>query len=119
MSANEQTPVPAASAKRPARRLRIIGIVVLLLGIGGAGVDYWLGTRTADAANDLSMVGYNKAQERQMGILYGKQGDLIENWSNALKQPGTQAVIIIAVSVLVASGCFYTAWLSGADDETH
>jgi hypothetical protein len=93
-------------------------VIVLLLGIGGAGVVYWLGTRAADVSDDLSMVGYNKPEERQMGILYGKQGELIENWSNDLKQPGTQAFIIAAVSIIIASGCFYFARLSDQDDET-
>ena len=94
------------------------GIIVLVMGIGGAGVVYWLGTRAADVSGDLSMVGYNKAEERQMGMLYGKQGELIENWSNDLKQPGTQAFIIAATSILVAAGCFYFARLSDSDDET-
>jgi hypothetical protein len=94
------------------------GVIVLLLGIGGAGVVYWLGTRTADASDDLSMMRYNKPEERQMRMLYGKQGDLIEIWSDDLKQPGTQAGIITAVSILIASGCFYMARLSDLDDET-
>jgi hypothetical protein len=94
------------------------GVIVLLLGIGGAGAVYWLGKRAADVADDLSMVGYNKAEERQMGMLYGKQGELIENWSNDLKQPGTQAFIIVATSILVASGCLYFARLSDFDDKT-
>jgi hypothetical protein len=52
-----------------------------------------------------------------MGTLYGKQGELIEDWSNDLKQPGTQAIIIAAISVIIASGCFYFARLSENDDE--
>jgi len=63
------------------------------------------------------MVGYNKPVEREMGILYGKQGELIEGWSNDLKQPGTQAVIIIVTAALVASSCFYFARLHDYDDE--
>jgi hypothetical protein len=54
-----------------------------------------------------------------MGILYGKQGELIENWSNDLKQPGTQAFIIVAAAVLIASTCFYFARLSDFDDESN
>jgi len=96
----------------------LAGVIVLLVGITSAGVVYWLGSRAADVSGDLSMVGYNKAEERQMGILYGKQGELIEDWSNDLKQPGTQAVIIATASILIAAGCFYFARLLDRDDET-
>jgi hypothetical protein len=94
----------------------MIGVIVLLLGIGGAGVVYWLGTRSPDVSDDLSMVGYNRAQTRQMGMLYGKMGPAIEEWFNELKQPGTQAEIIVAVSILATAGCFYFARLLGHDD---
>jgi hypothetical protein len=96
----------------------MIAVIVLLLGIVSAGMVYWIGTRSADLSDDLSMVGYNKPEERQMEILYGKQGELIEDWSNDLKQPGTQAIIIAAVAAIIASGCFYFARLLDADDET-
>jgi len=33
-----------------------------------------------------------------------------------LKQPGTQAIIIAAFSVIIASGCFYFARLSDGED---
>jgi flagellar basal body-associated protein FliL len=105
------------SGKRRARRLKIIGVAILLLGIAGAGVVYWLGTRSADLSDDLSMVGYNKPEQRQMEILYGKQGELIEDWSNDLKQPGTQAIIIAVISALAAGGCFYFARLLDDDGQ--
>ncbi len=63
------------------------------------------------------MVGYNKPADRQMQILYGKRGELVEDWSNDLKRPGTQAVIIVAASALIAGGCFYFARLLNYDDE--
>jgi len=95
----------------------MIGIVVLALGIGGAGILYWLRTRSPDLSNDLSMVGFNRAQTQQMGQLYGKSGLLIEEWSEDLKQPGTQALIIVLFSTAIAAGCFYFARLSDYDDE--
>ncbi len=116
MTAIDKTSGPHSSSRRSAR-LRMTGIIVLLLGIGGAGVVYWLGTRSPDVSDDLSMVGYNKAQMRQMGMLYGKMGPVIEEWFDDLKQPGTQAEIILAVSALIAAGCFYFARLLGHDDE--
>jgi len=94
------------------------GVIVLALGIAGAGLVYWLGTRSPDVSDDLSMVGYNKAQTRQMEQLYGKSGLLIDEWFDDLKQPGTQATIIVAVSALIAGGCFYFARLSADDDRT-
>jgi hypothetical protein len=115
---NDKTPDPVSSARRRARQFRITGIIVLLLGIGSAGVVYWLGTRSADLSDDLSMIGYNKLEERQMEILYGKQGKLIEDLSNNLKQPGTQAGIITAASVIIAASCFYFARLPDYDAET-
>ena len=96
----------------------MIGVVVLVLGLAGAGLVYWLGTRSADLSDDPSMQGYNRAATRQMGLLYGKQGLLIEEWSEDLKQPGTQATIIAAVSALMAAGCFYFARLSDSDGQT-
>jgi hypothetical protein len=55
-----------------------------------------------------------------MEQLYGKEGDLIENWMNDLKQPGTQAILIAATAAtaaIIAAGCFYFARLSEQDSE--
>ena len=117
MTVNDKTPTPDSSSKRRARRLRTIGLIVLVLGLGGAGLVYWLGTRSPDVMDDLSMVGFNKAQTRQMGMLYGKMGPAIEGWFDDLKRPGTQATIIAVVSTLIAAGCFYFARLLDHDDE--
>lgn len=118
MPENDKTSAPAKSFRQRARRLRMIGIIVLVLGIGGAGALYWLRTRSPDLSDDLSMAGFNRAETRQMGQLYGKQGLLIEQWSDDLKQPGTQAAIIAGFSVLVFAGCFYFARLLDYDDKT-
>jgi hypothetical protein len=105
---HEKTPGPDSSARRR-KRLRIIGTVVLLLGLGSAGLVYWLGIRSQDASDDPALLGYNKAQSRQMGVLYGKMGQVIEDLTDDLKRPGTQAALITAASILVASGFFYFA----------
>jgi hypothetical protein len=91
-------------------RLRIIAAVVLLLGIVGAEVIYLRG-RSADGSDDASMLGYDKAQARQVGTLYGQQGVIVQEWSDDLKQPGTQAGIVVGAAALVAGGCFYVARL--------
>ena len=113
---NDKNNNAVSPARRRARRLRIIGVAILLLGIAGAGIVYWLGTRAADLSDDPSMAGFNRSEERQMAILYGKSGEMIEDWSDDLKQPGTQAFIIAVFSVIIASGCFYFARLSDEDD---
>jgi len=117
MTISDKTPCPVSSSRRRARKLRMVGVVVLVLGIGGAGLLYWLRTRSPDFSNDLSMQGFNRAEQRQMGQLYGKSGLLIEQWSNDLKQPGTQAIIIVLLSTLITAGCFYFARLLDYDDE--
>lgn len=105
-------------SKRRARWLRIIGVIVLALGIGGAGILYWLRARSPDLSDDLSMLGFNRAEQRQMGQLYGKSGLLIDEWFDDLKQPGTQAILIAGFSALVFAGCFYFARLPDVDDKT-
>ena len=96
-------------ARLRVRRWRIGGFAVLLLGLAGAGVVYWLGTRTVNLGDDLSMTGYSKAETRQMGLLYGQQGLLIEELQNDLKQPGTQAGIMVIGAAIVAASIFYFA----------
>jgi hypothetical protein len=107
----EKTPSPNLSLRRQ-RQLKAIGVSVLLLGISSACLVYWIGTRSPDLSDDISMVRFNKAESRQMAMLYGKMGLLIEDWTNDLKQPDTQAMLIVTTSILIALGCFYLARLS-------
>ncbi len=115
MSLHDGTPNSVSSIRQRARRLRMTGVGFLVSGMIIAGVVYWLGTRSPDVADDSSMLRYDRPAERQMETLYGKQGDLIEEWSNDLKQPGTQAVIIILTAALVTGCCFYFARLLDYD----
>ena len=94
---------------RRCRRLRIIGTLVLVLGLASAGLVYWLGTRAPDVMDDPAMLRYNNAQSRQMGVLYGKMGLVIEDLIDDLKRPGTQAALITLASILIGSGFFYFA----------
>ena len=113
----EKTSGPDPSARRRAR-LRLIGVIVLALGLGSAGLVYWSRTRSPDVMDDLSMVGFHKAQTRQMGMLYGKMGPVIEDFFDDLQRPGTQAKIIVGISALIAAGCFYFSRLPDNDGET-
>ena len=94
-----------------ARRARIIGSTIGLAGIIAAGVVYWRGTQGPDFTEDASMVGYDRGARRQVGILYGKFGELTEDLSDELKKPGTQAILIIVVSAGISFGCFCFARL--------
>ena len=112
MTANDKAPGPNLSSRRSAQ-LRLIAIIVLTLGISSAGIVYWV--RSPDLSDDPSMLGFNKREERQMGLLYGKMGTLIEDWKDDLRQPGNQAALIAGFAVVIAAGCFYFARL--LDDE--
>jgi len=96
----------------------MIGLMVLLLGLAGAGLVYWIGTHSGEPTEDELLTGNARAESHQMGVLYGKMGILILQWSDDLKQPGTQAILIAGVSILIAAGCFYFARLLH-DNEPH
>jgi len=117
MSVNDQIDGPNPS-RQQSQRLRTIGVIVLLLGLAVAGVVYWMGTHTSGPTEDELLPGNARAKSRQMGVLYGKMGVLISQWSEALKQPGTQAIIIAVASILFAAVCFYFARLLDDDTET-
>lgn len=109
---------PAASARRRARRFKVIGAVVLGLGLVGASGVYWVGAHSPYLAeDDLDMAGFNRAESRQMGMLFGKEGVMIEDLKSDLKQPGTQATLIAAASTIIASSCFYFSRLLDHDSE--
>jgi hypothetical protein len=94
-----------------AKRLRKIGMAALLVGALGAGFVYWRGRGTSEILDDPSMGGFNKANQRQMELMYGKMGTVTEDLIQHLKRPGTQAAIIAIGAVLVWAGCFYFARL--------
>jgi len=56
--------------------------------------------------DDPAMLGFNRAAERQMGVLYGKQGQLISDLDDWIKRPGPQALLIAGSAAVIALGCF-------------
>jgi hypothetical protein len=88
-----------------------------LLGLTTAGAVYWIQTRAGPTDDEL-LTANARAQSRQMGILYGKMGVLTQQLAEDLKQPGTQACLIAAASILAALGCFHVARLSEDDDQS-
>ena len=115
MSTDEKIADATSPARRRVRRCRVTGVIVLLAGIVVAGVVHWRGTRAANLADDLAMTGFNRGEARQMAILYGSQGELIEELTTWLKQPGTQAVLIVIAATIVAAGSFYFARILEAE----
>lgn len=93
-------------------RLRTLGILVLLLGLGGAGAVYWTGAPPEDLSADPATARAYRTGTRDIEVNFGKMGLLMNDLLDDLKYPGTQAAIIATVSLTVASGCFYFAqWL--------
>ncbi|HEX9048677.1 MAG TPA: hypothetical protein VF988_16745 [Verrucomicrobiae bacterium] len=104
MSGDEKR-LNTAKACRRARQYQFVGALVLLLGIAGAGTVYWLGERQLDA-NDPALQGFSRPEQRQMDLLYGKQGRFFEDLTQAARHPRNQAIFIVAVAGAVATGCF-------------
>jgi hypothetical protein len=100
-----ELPADAASLNREKARLRLIGVIVLSLGLISAGLVYW--ARTRDSNLDQYREALARAETRQMQLLYGSSGGLTEDLFNGLKRPRNQALIIAACSALIAAGCFY------------
>lgn len=97
-------------------RLRAIGTLVLVCGVLGAGLFYWLETRAARPTIDELMPGYAQARQRQIGIMLGSLGTTLMGALDVLKEARNEAILIAAVSALVALGCFRVARLMDLPD---
>ena len=97
--------VDIAALNREKARLRWIGAIVLALGLISAGILYW--ARSRDTNLDQLRESQARAESRQMQLLYGSSGGLTSDLSSALKRPANQALIIVAISGLIAAGCFF------------
>ena len=93
----------------PARRLRAVGILVLVFGVTGA--LYWTWARGAYQSTDELLPGYSQQRARQNQILMGGMIAEALQWIDALRDPHVQSMIVAGVSVLVAIGCFRVASL--------
>ena len=115
-SPNPESP-DVAALNREKARLRLVGIVILAVGLISAGLLYWL--RTKDSNLDQIRESQAHAESRQMQLLYGRSGGITSDLSNLLKEPSAQALLIIGGSAIVAAGCFYLGQpIRTSDDAT-
>ena len=101
--------------------LNAVGVIVLLLGIVGACLVYAIGQNrlagqgaNADGAwQDGSLApADSKSFSHDVQMYNGTAGVLVVKWWNlcdALKRPGSVAIMIATGSVVVACGCFVMA----------
>jgi hypothetical protein len=100
-----------ASISRPGKTLRIIGLLVLVFGLSGAGLVYWRGAPPGNLSGDLDTARTSKRMERAIEVNVGKMGVVMDGLAEDLHDPANQALLIAAASVLVSAGCFYFASL--------
>ncbi len=92
---------------REKARLRLIGLVILVVGLVAAGIVYWRGNRAEDARLAEYEQSQARAESRQMQMLYGTSGGLLQDFLDALKQPGNQALTVAGITVVISAACFY------------
>ncbi len=106
----------AFNARQRARRLRMIGAVVLAFGVFAADGVYWLGTRSPAGESPLPVAGEDKSATRQSEMLLGKQAVFASEMQQTLKNPIVQAGLVVVVAIIVAGGFFYAASAANHDD---
>lgn|GEM_PF-410122 len=111
MITKQCTQTGAEPAERRTKQWRTAGVCVLLLGGVITGAVWWHGTRSPSIQDNPAMLGFNRAEHRQMGMFFGKSGYLIDDFLDNLKQPGTQAILIGVTTLIIATGCFIFARL--------
>jgi hypothetical protein len=98
-------------------RLRRTGNFVLAAGLVGACLYYAVEARPAARAMDEMLPGYERSQNRQMRMLMGRTGVMMMEWQEALDLPGTQAILIAAVTGLFSLYFFRAASVLDHDDQ--
>ena len=93
-------------------RMRATGWVVLVGGLVGAAVFYWVQSRAADPAlNDSTALGYARSMQHEMGVMMGHFGLLLTQWQTALTTPLGEALTLAVCVALVAAYFFRVAWV--------
>jgi hypothetical protein len=101
-------------------RVRLIGLIVLVLGLASAEGIYWFGERAAakagtqdseELANSIQLENQRKA-DREIEMGFGKVYVMLihaENWWAALPGYKKAAFLLAAATVVAAGGCFILA----------
>src|SRR5580700_9383272 len=101
-------------------RLRLIGLILLVLGLATAEGIYWFGEKAAEKpgtqesdelANSIQLENQRKA-DREIEMGFGKVYVMLihaENWWAALPVYKKAAFSIAAATVVAAGGCFILA----------
>ena len=106
------------TALKRSDRLRAIGWFVLVSGIAGAAVLYWVQARTADLAlDDATALGYTRSLRHGMGVMMGQFGMILTDWQETLSSPVGQALTVAICAALVAGYFFRVAWVIDAEEE--
>jgi hypothetical protein len=109
-------PITGLRSPKEAERLRAIGVLVLALGLLGAGGYYWIEARAVTRTLADFQPDYEKSRAREMGRMMGHTGVMMLEWQDALDLPATQSIIIAAVAALFSSYFFRAAWVLDEED---
>lgn len=105
-------------AARPAgTALRIIGAVILVLGLSGAGLVYRLSAPPDDLSDEVLRSSNSKKVQRAIEVNVGKMGVFMDGLAEDFEDPATKAIVIAVAAIFLASGCFYFAHLQARGAE--
>jgi hypothetical protein len=116
MTAEKEVRMEVSPTRRRVRRLRITAVIILLVGILGAALVYGLRSGPTPLVDDPSTLGYDKAVTRQAETLFGTSGVWVQEWTDKLRDPGVQAILILMAAGLVSAGCAYVAFQLDYDE---
>jgi hypothetical protein len=97
--------------------MRSIGWLILIGGLIGSAVFYWIQVRTAGPQmDDTSALGYTRSLQHGMGVMMGPSGALLTEWQQRLASPTGEALLLAAGAALLAGYFFRVAWVIDAED---
>jgi hypothetical protein len=101
-----------------ADRLRAIGWCVLIAGLAGAVVFYWIQSRSAERAlDDTTALGYARSLQHGVGVMMGPSGAILTDLQQNLTTPLGEALMIAACTALAAGYFFRVAWVLDSEDD--
>jgi hypothetical protein len=107
----------APATRRAGTTLRLIGATILVLGLGGAGLVYWLSAPPDDLSDEVLRSSNSKRVQRAIEVNVGKMGVAMDGLAEDLEDPATKAIVIAVITLLLGAGCFYFAHLQDRGEE--